>query len=259
MINQRISLQYYPRQVFVNSLHPITKFLGLIVVSFVLFFISDSILFHILFFIFGIGLLRISGYSLFQIQGGRLVVMTSIFIALIQLIFVKEGQALFISGPIQITDQALLLAVTASLRFITIIIFSYLFVLSTEPSSFVLAMVQLGMPYRFGFSIITAIRMIPIVKSEFTRISYAQITRGSTYRFLPINQFFQNIKDFLKVMIISMIKRVNSLVISMEGRSFGLYKSRTFIKEISYSSIDRLVIFCELLIIPIIIFWRISQ
>jgi energy-coupling factor transport system permease protein len=175
------------------------------------------------------------------------------------LIFVKEGETVFSSGLIQITNQALLLAVTVSLRFITIILFSYLFVLTTEPTSFVLSMVQLGLPYRFGFSIITAIRMVPIVKSEFTRISFAQISRGATYQFSPVNQFFLNIKQFLKVLIISMIKRVNSLVVSMEGRSFGLYKSRTFIKEISYSVIDRLVIICELLLIPLIIIWRVRQ
>ena len=256
MINQRISLQYYQEKGFLNSLHPVPKFLGLIVISFVLFFISDSILFHILFFAAGIILIRTSGYSLFRIQGGRLVILTAIFIALIQLIFVKEGETNFSFGPIQITNQALFLAITVSLRFITIILFSYLFVLSTEPTSFVLALVQLGLPYRFGFSIITAIRMVPIVKSEFTRISFAQITRGVTYKLLPVNEFLRSITQFLKVLIISMIKRVNSLVISMEGRSFGLYQSRTFINEISYSAIDWLVIACEMLLIPSIIIWR---
>lgn len=256
MINQRISLQYYQGQGFINSLHPITKFLGLVVISFVLFFISDSILFHILFFVLGIILLKVSGYSLFRIQGGRLIVLTTIFIALIQLIFVKDGETIFSFGQIHINDQALFQAVTVSLRFIAIIIFSYLFVLSTEPTSFVLALVQLGLSYRFGFSIITAIRMIPIVKSEIIRISFAQITRGVSYKFFPIKEFLQSIMQFLKVVIISMIKRVNSLVISMEGRSFGLYKSRTFIKEISYSAIDRVVIVCEMLLIPFILFWR---
>ncbi len=254
MINQTISLQYYPRQVFLNSLHPLTKFLGLIVVSFVLFFNTDTILFHVLFFCLGIILLKISGYSLFQIQGGRIIVATTVFIALIQLAFIKEGEVILSFGSIQITDQALILAITVSLRFITIILFSYLFVLSTEPSSFVLALVQLGMPYRFGFSIITAIKMVPTVKSEFTRIIFAQMTRGVTYKFFPVMQFFQNIKQFLKVLIITMIKRVNSLEVSMEGRSFGLYKNRTFIKEISYSAVDLLIIICELLLITIIIF-----
>lgn len=259
MINEKISLQFYQRQGWLNSLHPITKFLGLIVVSFVLFLVPDSLYFHLLFFCLGIILLRISGYSLFQLQGGRMVLMTTIFIALIQLVFINAGKTLFSFGPIQISDQAISLAVTVSLRFITIILFSYLFVLSTEPTSFVLALVQLGLPYRFGFSIITAIRMVPIVKNEFTRISYAQKTRGVTYKILPIDRFLQNIIQFLKVMIISMIKRVNSLVISMEGRSFGLYKSRTFIREISYSTIDQAVIFCELLLIPIVILWRANQ
>ena len=259
MINQRISLQYYKGQGYLNSLHPITKFLGLVVISFVLFFISDSILFHILFFVIGIILLKISGYSLFRIQGGRLVVLTAIFIAFIQLIFVKGSETIFSYGPIQINSYALFQAITVSLRFITTILFSYLFVLSTEPTSFVLALVQLGLPYRFGFSIITAIRMVPIVKSEITRISFAQITRGVTYRFFPIKVFIQSVSQFLKVVIISMIKRVNSLVISMEGRSFGLYQSRTFVKNISYSAIDRWIIACEIFTIPVTIFWRLKR
>ena len=256
MINQIISLQYYQRHGFLNSLHPITKFIGLIVISFILFFISDSVLFHIFIFAAGVIILKISGYSFFRIQGGRLVVLTAIFIAVIQLVFVRDGMTILSFGSIQIKNYALSQAITASLRFITIILFSYLFVLSTEPTSFVLALVQMGLPYRFGFSIITAIRMVPIIKSEFTRIYFAQITRGVTYKFLPINKFIGSITQFLKVVIISMVKRVNSLVISMEGRSFGLYKTRTFIKEISYSAIDRLIITCEILSIPIILFWR---
>jgi energy-coupling factor transport system permease protein len=256
VINQLIALQYYPRQVFINSLHPITKFLGLVVISFMLFFVSDLIIFHIAFFSMGIILLKTAGYSLFRIQGGRLVVMTALLIAFIQLVFIKDGEILFSTGPARFTDQGLLMAVTVSLRFLTIILFSYLFVLSTEPTDFVLALVHLGLPYRFGFSIITAIRMVPIVKSEFTRISYAQITRGVAYKFLPFRQFLKNIKQFLKVMIISMFKRVNSLVISMEGRSFGLYNTRTFINEISYSAVDKIIIACEIILIPIIIFWR---
>jgi energy-coupling factor transport system permease protein len=254
VISQTITLQYYPRQVFLNSLHPLTKFLGLIVVSFVLFFNTDTILFHVLFFCLGIFLLKISGYSLLKIQGGRIIIASTIFIALIQLAFINEGEVIFSIGSIQVTDQAFMLAVTVSLRFITIILFSYLFVLSTEPNSFVLALVQLGMPYRFGFAIITAIKMVPAVKSEFTRIIFAQLSRGVTYKLFPVRQFFQTIKQFLNVLIIAMIKRVNSLEVSMEGRSFGLYKTRTFIKEISYSAVDLLIIICELLLIPIIIF-----
>jgi energy-coupling factor transport system permease protein len=258
VINQMISLQYYSRRLLLNSLHPITKFLALVVISFLLFFMSDSIFFHIAFFSMGIILLKTAGYSLFRIQGGRLVVMTTLLIAFIQLAFVKDGEILFPSGPARITDQGLVLAVTVSLRFLTIILFSYLFVLSTEPNSFVFALVHLGLPYRFGFSIITAIRMVPIVKSEFTRILYAQVTRGVVYKFLPFSQFLINIKQFLKVMIISIFKRVNSLVISMEGRSFGLYNTRTFINEISYSAVDKIIIACEIILIPIIILWRLK-
>jgi energy-coupling factor transport system permease protein len=259
MINDRISLQYYEGKGFLNFLHPITKFLGLIIVTIIVLIFSNSPAIQALIFISGLVLLKITGYSFLEIQGGRLVISTAIFIALLQIVFIKSGIILFSLGPIQIHDQGLIQALTISLRFLSIILYSYLFVLSTDPSSFVLALVQTGMPYRFGFSIITAIRMIPMIKSESTRIYSAQITRGASYKLLPIRDFFRSVSQFLNVMIISMIKRVNSLVISMEGRSFGLYHTRTFVNAIAYSIIDRIIIACELLAIPLAIIWRLSR
>ena len=152
---------------------------------------------------------------------------------------------------LRITDLGLINAVRASLRFISIILLSYLFVLTTDPGSFVASLVQLGIPYRYGYTLITAMRMIPMVKSEVNKISYAQITRGAKYSLFPINKLISNINRFFKVVLIAMIKRVNQLVISMEGRSFGLYQKKTTLNQITFNWLDYLVIFLSLLLIPI--------
>ncbi len=248
-------LQYNPDDWFLITVNPLAKFAALVSLSAVLF-ISRSVWVHTGIFAFCAFLFILAPYSFTHLQGAKTLIVTTAFIGILQIVFVRTGRIVLDLGLTQITQSGLIHAVSASTKFITVILLSFLFILTTEPDSFVLSTVELGLPYRFGYTLMTALRMLPLVRNEIKKISYAQITRGVSYALFPLQNFIANISRFLKVVLISTIKRVNQLVISMEGRSFGLYKERTFIHRTIYRAADFAIIFTAIALIPISIIWR---
>ena len=254
MTKQIKALQYYRTDHFLEKINPLSKFSALISLS-AFIFISGFIWQHVTVFIICTVLFFISPFRFIKYQGSRILLVTTLFIAILQVTFYDQGITLFTLSFLRITDIGLLKAVSASSRFISIILLSYLFVLSTDPGRFVAALVRLGIPYRYGYTLITALRMVPMVKSEVKKIHYAQLTRGSWYSLFPVKKTISNIGSFLKVVMISTIKRVNQLVISMEGRSFGLFPERTTLSSTNYRWIDYLITFISFMLIPISILW----
>jgi energy-coupling factor transporter transmembrane protein EcfT len=91
---------------------------------------------------------------------------------------------------------------------------------------------------------------------EVEKILFAQVARGANFKAAPITRAVENIGRFLKVVLIAMFKRVNQLVISMEGRSFGLYDTRSTLSKIHYLWTDYVIISLSLALILISILWR---
>jgi energy-coupling factor transport system permease protein len=255
MFRHAKALQYYSSDFFLQKINPLAKFSVLISLSTILF-ISRSVWIHLGIFILAAALFILQPISLFQLQGAKTLAVTALFIGLIQIVFANEGEILINLNFLEITKSGFINSISASSRFMSVILLSYLFVLSTDPGKFVLSLVGLGLPYRFGYTLITALRMIPLVKTEMEKILFAQITRGVNYKPFPFKQMARSIGQFFKVVMIAILKRVNQLVISMEGRSFGLYKERTVMNTISYKWTDKVVIITAIVIIPLAHIWR---
>ena len=111
---------------------------------------------------------------------------------------------------------------------------------------------KIGLPYRIGFAIITSMRLIPVFGNEIDQIYYAQLLKGVKYRVFPIKKFLETIIQFLRLLMISIIRHVDAMVISMEGRSFGLLTRRTFSREVVFSYIDYISIFAGVIFLAII-------
>lgn len=183
-----------------------------------------------------------AGINPFLLQGGRFAFITALFIAILQIIFVQQGRNVLSIGEFSVTIEGLDQAAEYSIRFISLILYSFLFVLTTEPNQFVQAAMQAGLPYRYGYTLITAIRMMPIFKDEVRKISWAQKGRGMNYSPFPVKKLLKRMGSFITILMVSMVKKVNALVLSFEGRSFGLHEKRTFIRKVHFGVCDSLLI-----------------
>ena len=119
----------------------------------------------------------------------------------------------------------------------------FVFIFTTDTNALMYSLMRMGLPYRFGFTVITSMRLIPIFGNEVDQIYYAQLSKGVKYRIFPVKKFIGPVVQFLRLLMIAIVRHVDAMVISMEGRSFGLSTRRSFSREVVFSHIDTLSIF----------------
>ncbi|BDZ71311.1 hypothetical protein GCM10025861_18280 [Methanobacterium petrolearium] len=69
--------------------------------------------------------------------------------------------------------------VAIALRIYALLLFSFPFVLTTEPSNFIRSLIQnLKIPYRFSYGVLVAFRFVPMMETEFNVIRSAHKVMG---------------------------------------------------------------------------------
>lgn len=233
-------ISYTPAITLMHILHPFTKFALLLGISIVVFLISSTLSMIALFLILVLCFIYVNKNP-FDYMGMRTTVITALMIGVIQLLFFHQGKEVIQLPGIDITDLGIQRAVLISLRFLIIVLSSYLFILTTSPSDFAYAFMQMGVPYRYAFMIITSMRLVPILSIEGERISIAQKMRGARFDFRKPRQLFYHTGIFISAVLFSLFDRVNKLAISMESRSFGRYQTRTYQNSIRFTYLDGVV------------------
>ena len=118
-----------------------------------------------------------------------------------------------------------------------------IFLMATKPKDFINSLMRIGLPYRYGFALISVFSLIPTFDVEANTIKYAQMARGLDYTGRKYS-FIRKATDYfdytLKPMLISSLRRADMLAISMDSGCFGAYRSRTFLHEMRWKRIDAL-------------------
>jgi len=247
--NQRIQHQY--KKTMIHNLNPIVKAIWVIIMS-LSAFVLQGYLEEVILFLFVLIIGFISRFPFFRTRSIRILFLTVLFLAMIQLVFNKHGEIIVDLNLITIYKSGFENAVYISARFAVIVLISFIFIFTTDTNELFYSLMKIGLPYRFGFAVITSMRLVPIFGNEVDQIYYAQISKGVKYRIFPINRFLGAIIQFLRLLMISIIRQVDAMVISMEGRSFGLLARRTFSREVVFSYIDYISIFVGFIFLIII-------
>jgi energy-coupling factor transport system permease protein len=244
-------LSFQPGSSFFHQLFPLTKLLWLILGSIFVLLNKNSTLL-ILFSMLCIFLVWWIDHNFYNIRGIRLVFMTAFTLMMMHILFNKSGE-LIIEFPVKIfnlTTEGLQFGILFSARFLSVVFLSYLFVLTTNPSDLAYAFMKIGIPYRWGFMLVMALRLSPIMEYEGKTIYRAQLARGVRYDQKSLKKFLLLIQQFITPVLISALRRADKLVFSMEGRGFGKYAHRTFIQKTNFSWRDVIALVC----LPVIIF-----
>ncbi|NMC45369.1 MAG: energy-coupling factor transporter transmembrane protein EcfT [Chloroflexi bacterium] len=247
-------IAYFPAHSTLHALHPFTKFILLLGIGIMIFFIQSALLQLVLLVLLFLSFLLIK-QNPFRYHGMRVTLVTAFTLALIQCLFYREGTALLQIHGWALTDMGLQRAVIISCRFVIIILCSYVFILTTSPSDLAYAFMQIGIPYRYAFMIVTSMRLVPILSIEGERIMHAQRLRGAHYSIRKPATNLYHLTTFLNAVLFSLVNRVDRLAISMEGRSFGRYPKRTYRNLLQFKTPDVL----SLVLVPAILILFISM
>jgi energy-coupling factor transport system permease protein len=149
---------------------------------------------------------------------------------------------LFSTGETQlfwrISVESMSFAIARTLLMVLMISAGMILITSTRNEELVNGMIRLGMPYRVGFAISTALRLVPTIVSSTITISQAQRSRGLD---LESGNLLQRIKKFLPLLVpvfLSTIRSTNIFGMALESKGFGAKEERTFYLVFEMSKAD---------------------
>ena len=230
-------LRYHPGDSIIHRLYPVTKLAWLLIGSILVFIIDIGVISMLTASILMI-LLIVIYPDIWAVRGFRF----ALFTGCLYLVFVKSGELILDPGIdlLKFTNGGLNAGLLYSGRFFAVIFLSYIFVLTTEPSALAYALMRLGVPYRFGFMLVTALGLAPILEDEGRTIYRAQLARGIRYDRSGLKKILLLTRQFLTPLLISSLRRADRLFFSMEGRGFGRSPRRTFLRKTLPTRLDLL-------------------
>lgn len=168
---------------------------------------------------------------------------------------------LFSTGETQlfwrITVESMSFAIARTLLMILMISAGMILITSTRNEELINGMIRLGMPYRVGFAISTALRLVPTIASSTVTISQAQRSRGLD---LESGNLLERVKKFMPLLVpvfISTIRSTNIFGMALESKGFGARKDRTFYLVLEMRNMDYVVLAFAILFMLVSIYFAI--
>jgi energy-coupling factor transport system permease protein len=164
------------------------------------------------------------------VPGRRFVLLFALVLLAAQALSLHSGSVL-LASPIRITTGGLLAGVRMALRFLVILASSALFVRTTDPDRLADALVRLRVPYRYAYVVVLALRFVPFFEGELRAVRDAQKMRGISVSVCSPRRILHAARYTFVPVLVSGLHRVDAIAISMKGRCFGLYPTRTAGRE----------------------------
>ena len=134
-----------------------------------------------------------------------------------------------IAGRYSVTTEQLFYEFNIMLKYFTVVPVMLMFMVTTNPSEFAASMNRLGISYNVGYAIAIALRYVPDVQSDFTKIKHAQEARGiEMSNKASIFKRLKNMANIIFPLIFSSMDRIDVVSNAMELRGFGKKKKRTW-------------------------------
>ncbi|WP_407397282.1 energy-coupling factor transporter transmembrane component T family protein [Treponema sp.] len=163
----------------------------------------------------------------------------SIFLFILQVLCIRSGNVIYEYKFIKITDNGVMNAFRLVMRLSC----------ATLPLALMLSVTKLGdlsnslveklhIPFKYAFTMTTAIRFIPVFASEMAGIMEAQTSRGIE---LDTKNPFKKVALILPLcapLLVSSVRKTQSLAIAADLRGFKFRKNGSCLKNYGYKARD---------------------
>ncbi len=245
--------EYHGGETFVHNLDPRVKLGVLLLLTLVIFIVTDLVLIGILFFVVILVwfVARLPVKHLLQ-YCKMLLVLFIILIAMQALFYPGETviyqpvipEAIPLVGGLgKISEEGVVFGLVLSFRLLTLIVLMPLLTMTTPVEKIALGLIKMRLPYTAAYTATIALSMIPILQNELVTIMDAQRLRA--FQIFDKGTLFEKIKAYPTLvipLIIGSMRRAQSMCVAMDSRAFGASKKRTFMEDISMRSADWVVL-----------------
>lgn len=136
------------------------------------------------------------------------------------------------------SEASLIIGVSLGLRVLCFASYSLLFVTTTDPSRFILSLIQhLRVPYRFGYAMLAVYRFLPMLGYEFLLIRGAQRIRGVPPR-RGVRGWVLEAVRYMIPLLATALRRAERVAIAMEARGLGPGLHRTYYRYVPMRAVD---------------------
>ena len=249
---------YLDRRTFVHQRHPLVKVLGLL-----LFFIAAFVVDHPLFIlpislgVFALIWLTDSVSNLRRLRILFFFIFT--FTIIIWSVFYGRGSPLAAFPSLPVTGEGILFGFGTAMKLSTFLATGILFLSTTRIEEFTYAFTLLGLPYRIGFTITLAFRLVPLFLEAAFTVIQAQRCRGLDISRGPL---LQRLRHYVFVMIpvfMGALRRADHMAVALEVRGFNSGRPRTSYQRISWNGEIRLALLVVFSIAVVYLcFWRLG-
>jgi energy-coupling factor transport system permease protein len=138
--------------------------------------------------------------------------------------------------------ESFLYSLNRLLLILQFIVLGVVLISTTRNEELVMGMIKLGLPYRVGFTISTALRLVPTIAANALIISQAQASRGLD---LQSGNLLERLRKYLPLLIpvfISTIRSTNIFAMALESRGFGARPNRSYYLQMEMRTADYVVL-----------------
>lgn len=257
--------QYYPSRSFVHKCDPRAKILFLIVYIVAVFLSKNFYALGACAFVFA-AIAAFSGVPFKSLlRSVKAILFLLLFMTVLNLFFYKGETVLWKWKFIEITKEAVYYTVFLAARLFLLVLGSSLLTLTTTPVSLADGIESLLSPlkiirfpvHELALIMSIALRFIPILTDETSRIMNAQKARGADFETGGLVKRVKAVIPILIPLLISAFRRADELGDAMDARCYSGSKVRTKYKKLTFSWRDILAFFVGAALLAGVILLRI--
>ena len=127
-----------------------------------------------------------------------------------------------------------------SLKYLSLLPLTLIFIFTTHPSKFACSLNKLGVPYKLAYTFNIIFRYFPEIQHEFKTIANAQAARGYSFGKdeKSLIKRVQNLFNLTIPLINMSLSRIDKITNAMDLRNFGKLNKRTWYNTIGFSIAD---------------------
>jgi energy-coupling factor transport system permease protein len=171
-----------------------------------------------------------------------LFIMVFVMTFLIWSLFYGAGEPLVVFGPVRVSAIALEFALGMAIKLATFLAVGVLFLSTTKIEEFAYALTRVGVPYKLGFTMTMAFRLVPMFIESALLVVQAQRCRGFDFDRGGILERVRRYVPVLVPVFMGALRRADGMAMALEARGFQSKKERTMYEHYDFGARDLVVL-----------------
>jgi len=230
---------YLDHRTWIHRLHPVVRFSGMIA-----FFITAFVVERpqwllplaalLLVLLWGTGSLT----NVYRLRYLFVLVFIMTFIVWTLSYGADGSDPLFVWGPLTISRTAPIFALGMAIRLNTFLAAGILFLSTTRVEEFAYALARIGVPYKLGFTMTLAFRLVPAFLDAAYSVVQAQRCRGLDFEH---GSLWRRLRRYVAVIVpvfMGGLRRADNMAMALEARGFQSTHPRTMLRPVHFGPTD---------------------